>query len=55
MLQRVFLLGFWLATQAMAQSTVVISEFLASNSQGLLDEDGGFPDWIEIRIPAQRR
>jgi len=49
MLQRVFLLGFWLATQAMAQSTVVISEFLASNSQGLPDEDGGFPDWIEIQ------
>lgn len=49
MLQRVFLLGFWLAIQAMAQSTVVISEFLASNSQGLPDEDGGFPDWIEIQ------
>ena len=30
-----------------AQS-VTITEFLASNSGGLLDEDGETPDWIEI-------
>lgn len=28
--------------------SVMISEFLASNSGGLLDEDGDTPDWIEI-------
>jgi len=29
----------------------VISEFLASNQSGLLDEDGEASDWIEIRNP----
>ena len=27
----------------------IITEFLASNSQGLLDGDGNSSDWIEIR------
>jgi len=35
------------ATTLPAQS-VIISEFLADNSGGLLDEDGDTPDWIEI-------
>ena len=28
-----------------------ISEFLAENSAGLLDEDGAASDWIEIQNP----
>jgi len=27
---------------------VTISEFLASNTHGLRDEDGDYPDWIEL-------
>ena len=30
-----------------------ISEFMASNSAGLQDEDGDHPDWIEIYNPCQ--
>ena len=32
-----------------AAEQVTISEFLASNTTGLRDEDGLFPDWIELR------
>ena len=32
-----------------AASPVVISEFMANNTRTLADEDGDFPDWIEIR------
>jgi hypothetical protein len=32
-----------------AQDNVVISEFMASNTRGLRDEDGRFSDWIEIQ------
>ena len=38
-----------LTTNADAASPVVISEFMASNTRGLADEDGTNPDWIEIR------
>ena len=31
-----------------AVETVIISEFMAANKSGLTDEDGAFPDWIEI-------
>ncbi|MFV2066827.1 MAG: lamin tail domain-containing protein, partial [Pirellulales bacterium] len=34
---------------------LVISEFLASNSTGLQDEDGDRSDWIEIRNPGPAR
>ena len=33
---------------AAAAEPVFISEFLASNSGGLADEDGATPDWIEV-------
>mgnify|MGYP001019268294 CR=1 FL=1 len=33
----------------LARSAVLISEFMASNTKGLTDEDGDFSDWIEIR------
>jgi hypothetical protein len=37
-----------LAGRASAASQVIISEFMASNSRTLADEDGSFEDWIEI-------
>ena len=37
-----------LETRALLTSNVYISEFLASNDQGLLDEDGDSSDWLEI-------
>ena len=33
---------------ALSGSSVVISEFMASNSHTLFDEDGSTPDWVEI-------
>src|SRR4026209_2045416 len=40
----------WMATavSAMAADEVIISELVASNSNGLPDEDGAYSDWIEI-------
>ncbi|MEN8773562.1 MAG: CotH kinase family protein [Akkermansiaceae bacterium] len=35
-----------------ASANLVISEFLASNQNGLLDEDGDSSDWIEIHNPG---
>lgn len=32
-----------------AWSNVVINEFVAANTAGLLDEDGDYSDWIELR------
>ena len=43
------LLTAFLTTTATGASPVVISEFMASNTRGLVDEDGANPDWIEIR------
>lgn len=40
-------LGLFLAFSAVAQ--VRITEFMASNSHTLADEDGDYPDWIEIQ------
>lgn len=31
-----------------SESSILISEFMASNRQSLPDEDGDFPDWIEL-------
>ena len=41
-------IGTLLCSHLRAQDTVFISEFVASNSNGLRDEDGDFSDWIEI-------
>ena len=38
-----------LSTPFTASAQVVITEFMASNSRTLLDEDGESPDWIEIQ------
>ncbi|HMP06090.1 MAG TPA: lamin tail domain-containing protein, partial [Lacipirellulaceae bacterium] len=37
-----------LEVRSMLAADLVISEFLASSSGGLADEDGDFPDWIEL-------
>ncbi|MGQ0627829.1 MAG: CotH kinase family protein [Phycisphaerales bacterium] len=39
---------FWSAPALLAQETVYISEFMASNSTALADEDGAFSDWLEL-------
>ena len=36
------------AAESPAASQVIITEFMASNSRTLVDEDGSFEDWIEI-------
>src|SRR5882672_3944680 len=33
---------------ASAQGQIVINEIMADNNAALADEDGSFPDWIEI-------
>ncbi len=52
------LIQFWQVTALAALclagracAAPVITEFLASNSTGLADADGDFPDWIEIHNP----
>jgi len=40
-----------LGTAATLHAEPVISEFMASNQNGLQDENGSRPDWIEIRNP----
>lgn len=49
---RLVLVSLWLGSAAHGQVTPVISEFLASNSGGLKDEDGDSPDWVEIHHPG---
>ncbi len=46
------LLGTLLIGALPSQAQVVITEFLAENSGGLLDSDGATPDWIEIHNTA---
>src|SRR5262245_23110724 len=46
----VLILGALLSSSIQAQ--VFISEFLASNSNGLEDEDGDTSDWIELYNPS---
>jgi len=55
MFPRVFLLALWLAGVAWGQSSLVISEFLASNSQVLADADGITRIGSRSRTPAPRR
>ena len=39
----------WFCTPLLAASPLLLSEFSAGGRQGLLDEDGDTPDWIEIQ------
>src|SRR5438128_1022344 len=41
-------LGCLLVVAATSHGQVIISEFMADNKTALADEDGQFPDWIEI-------
>ena len=43
-----FLVLACVSMAASAQSSVIISEFLAHNTSGLVDEDGDYSDWIEL-------
>lgn len=47
------LLLWGLASFPALQAQVVISEFLAENHGGLIDEDGDHSDWIELHNPTQ--
>ena len=42
-----------LECRSMLAGDLVISEFMADNSATLADEDGDYPDWIEIYNPSQ--
>lgn len=44
-----FGLACLLTARSKAAEPVFINEFMAANSQSLADEDGAFPDWIELR------
>src|SRR6266496_111316 len=44
----VLVVPFFLAWPAAAQADVIISEFMPANDRTLADEDGAFPDWIEL-------
>ena len=39
---------FTLVTSSISSAELIISEFLARNETGLVDEDGQVADWIEI-------
>lgn len=43
-----FFAALLLALPSLAPAQVAITEFMASNSSGLADENGSFQDWIEI-------
>ena len=45
-------LSLWTSALAQGVPAPVISEFLASNSGGLRDEEGDSPDWMEIHNPG---
>ena len=48
--KQVFLLLIFyvLLSSTIAQSQIIISEFMASNSNSIQDEDGNYSDWIEL-------
>ncbi|MFN5960913.1 MAG: lamin tail domain-containing protein, partial [Verrucomicrobiota bacterium] len=45
------LLASVLVLPSLARAAPLITEFMASNQTGLLDEDGDRPDWIELHNP----
>ncbi|MDR1810863.1 MAG: chitobiase/beta-hexosaminidase C-terminal domain-containing protein [Prevotella sp.] len=45
-------LALTVGANAAGSKKIVISEFLASNSTGLTDEDGDYSDWIELYNPS---
>lgn len=51
MLPRIVRFSLFFAVLTPLHADPVISEFCASNQNGLEDEDGDRPDWVEIRNP----
>jgi hypothetical protein len=51
MLRRLLPLFCLIAVVSVRGADPIISEFMASNQNGITDEDGDRPDWIEIRNP----
>lgn len=47
-----FALAFPCIAMAQSASSLVVNEFMASNSKTLADGDGQYSDWIEIRNPT---
>jgi hypothetical protein len=43
--------AFLLSLSSITHAAPLITEFMASNQSGITDEDGEFPDWIEIHNP----
>ena len=55
-MMRLSAIGLWLwmaPLGAGAPAGLMISEFLASNDEGLLDEDGDHSDWVEVQNVGQ--
>ena len=48
LIDRLYAVCLCLALVSLAHAQVLISEFMASNGQTLADEDGDYPDWIEL-------
>lgn len=46
------LLALLALATGIARAQPVISEFMASNTNGLADDDGAFSDWVEIHNPG---
>ncbi|TVQ64638.1 MAG: hypothetical protein EA360_11935, partial [Balneolaceae bacterium] len=44
----IFLSGIYPGLQAQSVPSVAINEVMASNSETIADEDGDYPDWIEL-------
>ena len=55
MFQRFALLLIFMALALRTAGQVTLTEFLASNSKGLTDEDGDASDWIEIQNSSATR
>ena len=51
MFRNLFLLAYFSTFAAARAGDPVISEFMASNQNFVVDEDGAHSDWIEIRNP----
>ena len=50
----VLFLVLGLTAAAEAQSPIQITEFAAAGGQGLRDEEGDTPDWIELRMSSKQ-
>src|SRR5262249_40233282 len=51
MKRTVFALLAWISLAPLAIAGPILSEFMPANTRTLADEDGEFPDWIEVHNP----